>query len=47
MEETELEVDLRPRRPADDRRYEERGVSGAGEIERRWCWGAITRERGG
>lgn len=32
-EETEDEVDLRPRRPAEDRRTVDRGVSGDGERE--------------
>ena len=35
IEETDEEVDLRPRRPADGRRYEECGVRGAGESEDR------------
>lgn len=46
MDETELDVDLRPRSPVDERRYEERGVSGAGERERRCCCGVVTRDRG-
>lgn len=33
MEETEEEVDLRPRRPVLARRKVERGVRGAGEME--------------
>lgn len=33
MDEMEEEVDLRPRRPPEERRYEERGVSGEGESE--------------
>ena len=33
MEETEEDVDLRPRSPALERRKVERGVSGEGEIE--------------
>ena len=35
MEETEDDVDLRPRSPADDRRYDPRGVMGDGERELR------------
>jgi hypothetical protein len=35
MLDTDEEVDLRPRRPPDERRYDDRGVSGAGEAERR------------
>ena len=35
MDETELEVDLRPRRPGVERRYEECGFKGAGEREER------------
>lgn len=35
IEETDEEVDLRPRRPTEECRYEERGVSGAGEREER------------
>lgn len=35
IEDTEDEVDFRPRRPPEERRYEERGVSGAGEAESR------------
>jgi len=34
-DETDEEVDLRPRRPAEGRRYEECGVSGAGDREDR------------
>lgn len=34
-EETDEDVDLRPRRPAELRRYEERGVTGDGEMELR------------
>lgn len=33
MEDTDDEVDLRPRRPPEERRYEERGVRGAGDAE--------------
>ena len=33
MEDTDEEVDLRPRRPAEERRYEDSGVRGAGEME--------------
>ena len=47
---TEEEVDLRPRRPPEERRYEERGVWGAGEAERRRSepepW-VVTRGRTG
>lgn len=35
IEETEEDVDFRPRRPPDDRRYEDRGVNGAGLAESR------------
>jgi hypothetical protein len=35
MLDTDEEVDLRPRRPPDERRYDDRGVSGAGDAERR------------
>jgi hypothetical protein len=35
MEETDEEVDLRPRRPPELRLYEERGVKGEGETEGR------------
>ena len=35
IDETEEEVDLRPRRPAELRRYDERGVKGDGESEDR------------
>lgn len=35
IEDTDDEVDLRPRSPADDRRYELRGVWGAGDSELR------------
>jgi hypothetical protein len=36
IEDTDEEVDLRPRRPPpEERRYEERGVRGAGLAERR------------
>lgn len=35
IEETDDEVDLRPRRPPEERRYEDRGVRGAGLAERR------------
>lgn len=49
IEDTDEEVDLRPRRPPEERRYEERGVRGAGEAERRLTepepW-VDTRERG-
>lgn len=34
-DETDDDVDLRPRSPADPRRYEDRGVSGAGDSEGR------------
>lgn len=34
-EETDDEVDLRPRKPTDERRYEPRGVRGAGDSELR------------
>ena len=44
MDETEEEVDFRPRRPADERRYEECGVRGTGERDDR-LWEAI-RVRG-
>lgn len=33
IEDTDDEVDFRPRRPPDERRYEDRGVSGAGDAE--------------
>ena len=33
MEETDDDVDLRPRSPADERRYDPRGVMGDGESE--------------
>ena len=33
MEDTEDEVDLRPRRPPEERRYEDRGVIGTGDRE--------------
>lgn len=46
IDEIELLVDFRPRSPADERRYEERGVCGAGERERRCCCGVVTRGRG-
>lgn len=36
IEETDDEVDLRPRRPPDECRREDRGVNGAGESELRW-----------
>jgi hypothetical protein len=35
IEDTEDDVDLRPRRPPEERRYDERGVSGDGEREGR------------
>lgn len=35
-EETDEEVDLRPRRPVELRRYEDRGVMGEGERDLRW-----------
>jgi len=35
IDETEEEVDLRPRKPADERRYELRGVRGEGDKELR------------
>ena len=35
MEDIEDDVDLRPRRPPELRRYEERGVRGEGETEGR------------
>lgn len=35
IEDTEEDVDFRPRRPPEERRYEERGVSGAGDAESR------------
>jgi hypothetical protein len=35
MLDTDEEVDLRPRRPPDERRYDDRGVNGAGDAERR------------
>ena len=44
IEETDEEVDLRPRRPAEGRRYEECGVRGAGESEDR-LWDP-RRDRG-
>lgn len=50
IEETDEDVDLRPRRPPLERRYEERGVRGAGLAER---WRALpepfveTRGRAG
>ena len=40
----EDEVDLRPRRPPDGCRYNERGVMGAGESEAR-CLGVGIRGR--
>ena len=47
---TDEEVDLRPRRPPEERRYEERGVRGAGEAESRRVepdpW-VVTRGRRG
>lgn len=36
IEDIDDEVDLRPRRPAEERRYEECGVSGEGERDARW-----------
>lgn len=42
MEETEDEVDLRPRRPVEERLYDECGVRGDGERESR-CRGFVTR----
>ena len=33
MEETDEEVDLRPRNPLDECRYDERGVMGAGDSD--------------
>lgn len=45
IEEMEDEVDLRPRRPPDECRYDERGVIGAGEREAR-CLGVGIRGRG-
>lgn len=42
MEETEEDVDLRPRRPAEERLYEECGVMGEGERES-LCRGFVTR----
>ena len=44
MDETEEEVDFRPRRPPDERRkLDECGVRGTGESETRWL---VTRDRG-
>lgn len=45
IEETEEEVDLRPRKPAEERRYELRGVRAEGESELRWCE-AVLNGRG-
>ena len=42
MDETEEEVDFLPRRPADERRYEERGVTGIGERDFRLL-GVVAR----
>lgn len=42
MDETEDEVDLRPRRPVEERLYDECGVRGEGERESR-CRGFLTR----
>jgi hypothetical protein len=36
IEETEEDVDFRPRRPVELRRYDERGVTGEGESELRF-----------
>jgi hypothetical protein len=50
MEDTDEEVDFLPRRPPEERRYEERGVSGAGLAERRRALPeplVDTRGRGG
>lgn len=35
IDDTDDDVDLRPRRPPDERRYEERGVNGAGDADSR------------
>lgn len=35
IEDTDDDVDLRPRRPPDDRRYDDRGVNGAGDADSR------------
>ena len=43
MEETEEEVDFRPRRPAEERRYEECGVKGTGERDERLWEGMRVR----
>jgi len=39
IEETDEDVDFRPRKPALDRRYCERGVMGDGEMECRFEFG--------
>lgn len=38
MDETEDEVDLRPRKPAEERRKEPLGVIGDGDNEFRFTW---------
>lgn len=45
MEETDEEVDLRPLKPAEERRYEFRGVRGDGERELRLCELEVFRGR--
>ena len=35
IDDTDDDVDLRPRRPPEERRYEDRGVKGAGDADRR------------
>lgn len=35
IDDTDDDVDLRPRRPPEERRYEDRGVNGAGDAESR------------
>lgn len=47
IDETEEEVDLRPRRPVDVRRYEECGVRGDGDRDVRFCGVVKTRGSSG
>lgn len=46
IEETDDDVDLRPRNPADDRRYDPRGVMGEGESELRLLEWLVFNGRG-
>ncbi len=46
MDETDEDVDLRPRKPAEDRRYEPLGVIGDGDNEFRWLAWLVLNGRG-